>query len=79
MSFSEDERAELIAALSKTSEMVSRYRNPTIGWSAQPVMPHGRAGCETRPRHPANMSFCLFNNLPGHVGSQRAMRTFLRP
>ena len=30
----------------------------------------------TNPTLSANLSFCVFNNLAGHVGSQRAMRLF---
>jgi hypothetical protein len=36
--------------------------------------PKAQADCETRPRHPANMSFFVFNDLAGVWGSQRAMR-----
>jgi hypothetical protein len=34
--------------------------------------------CETRPRHPDNLSFFFFNNLAGVVGSLRAPRQNFR-
>jgi hypothetical protein len=37
-----------------------------------------RPSCETRPTHPANMSFFVFNHLGGDVGSQRGNASFLR-
>jgi hypothetical protein len=33
----------------------------------------------TNPTLSAKLSFCAFNNLAGHVGSQRAIRDFFAP